>query len=62
MTSGKKQKTRKKRKRNKKTKRRKRVRVKRSNKKMYRKCAKFFTKKHKLTQKKALKMCKIMFG
>ena len=30
--------------------------------KTYKKCVKFFTKKHKLTQKKALKMCKIMFG
>ena len=30
--------------------------------KTYKKCAKFFTKKHKLTQKKALKMCKVMFG
>ena len=46
----------------KRTKRKKRVRVKRSGKKIYKKCAKFFTKKHKLTQKKALKMCKVMFG
>jgi hypothetical protein len=30
--------------------------------KTYKKCAKFFTKKHKITQKKALKMCKVMFG
>jgi len=30
--------------------------------KTYKKCARFFTKKHKITQKKALNMCKVMFG
>jgi len=31
--------------------------------KKYRKnCVKFFTKKHKIAKKKALKLCKVMFG
>ena len=41
---------------------RKRKRVKRFSKKTYKKCARFFTRRHKITHKKALKMCKIMFG
>ena len=49
-------------KRTKRRKRKKKIRGKSSPSKTYKKCAKFFTKKHKITQKKALKMCKVMFG
>ena len=47
--------------RTKRRKQRRKGKTKKINKK-YKTCAKFFTKKHNLTKKKALKMCKVMFG
>ena len=46
----------------KRTKKRKKKGYVRKSHKKYKKCTKFFTKRHKVTQKKALKMCKMMFG
>ena len=46
----------------KRTKKRKKKGYVRKSHKKYKKCTKFFTKRHKITQKKALKMCKMMFG
>ena len=44
----------------KRTKRRRRKRTKKKGK--YNKCVKFFTKRHRVTKKKALNMCRVMFG
>ena len=43
-----------------KTKKRRKKRTKKKGK--YNKCVKFFTKRHRVTKKKALKMCKVLFG
>ena len=57
----KRRKSRKKRKPRKKRKKTKKKRGRKSSKK-YNKCVKFFTKRHRVTKKKALKLCKMMFG
>jgi hypothetical protein len=44
----------------KRTKRRRKKRTKKKGK--YNKCVKFFTKRHRVTKKKALNMCRVMFG
>ena len=44
----------------KRTKRRRKKRTKKKGK--YNKCVKFFTKRHRVTKKKALNMCKVLFG
>ena len=49
-----------KKKRKKRTKKRRKKRTKKKGK--YNKCVKFFTKRHRVTKKKALKLCKVMFG
>ena len=50
----------KKRKRKRKTKRKRKKKTKKNRK--YNKCVKFFTKRHRVTKKKALNMCKVLFG